>query len=67
MPKEYCGCWKRTFDDLRNTESASEQTWGSKENSTLTWDDPPLLPRVAHAEGTTAALLLFHVLVDSQT
>jgi hypothetical protein len=31
MPKEYFGCWNRTFGDLRNTETASEQTCGSNE------------------------------------
>ena len=26
MPREYFGCWNRTFGDLSNTETASEQT-----------------------------------------
>src|SRR6516162_9079096 len=26
MPREYFGCWNRTFGDLRNTETASQQT-----------------------------------------
>ena len=30
MPREYFGCWNRTFDDLSNTETASEQTCDSK-------------------------------------
>jgi hypothetical protein len=29
MPREYFGCWNRTFDDLSNAETASEQTCDS--------------------------------------
>jgi hypothetical protein len=32
MPREYFGCWNRTFDDLSNTETASEQTYSSKDD-----------------------------------
>jgi hypothetical protein len=30
MPREYFGCWNRTFGDLSNTETASEQTRSGK-------------------------------------
>jgi hypothetical protein len=26
MPREYCGCWNRTFGDLRNIETAIAET-----------------------------------------
>jgi hypothetical protein len=42
MPREYFGCWNRTSDDLRNTETASEQTSRfSKESDAHNCGDPP--------------------------
>ena len=29
MPREYFGCWNPTYGDLNNTETTSEETFGS--------------------------------------
>jgi hypothetical protein len=44
MLRKYFRCWNRTFGDLRNTETASEQPWAPADRTTPTRSHSSLSP-----------------------
>jgi hypothetical protein len=57
MPREYFGCWNRTFDDLRNTETGSEQTRGSKKVGAVIGRQHCGIWHLGHVDGDALRLI----------
>ena len=57
MPREYFGCWSRTFDDLSNTETASEQTCSSKDDRDSSCKEARVVVPIRHVLETSGRQL----------